>query len=537
MRHHLFHLFLALLTGPTWADVVPLSPPITAATLYPDGARITRTTALDLPAGRHDLVIDGLPEDVAGSLMWSLPEGLILLSRQTETVAIPSEVLLSGPIKPLYDRFIQLTDELRALEARMEIHRLDRLAFEAQKSALTALLGAPRDASSTAEDITAMAEAIATLTRDSGARAIESDRAAEALEEELEFIRNDLEAAEEALDDAGVPAFAETRITLTVTAEAPVTGTLQLTYLDAYSGLYWRPTYAFHLTTTEPPTLSVDRGAQIAVGVAEDWTEVDLTLSTLRPTGWLIAPMPYPNLRTIVKPGPERGAPGSFIEPVIEAAAAASPAPTASVTDLGVTYHLPDPFSAQAATGPVELWLGRLDLDVTLRAVAIPEQAKTAFLQAFATNPSQIPLPGAQETQRFVDGNFVGVSGIPDIRPGAEVQLGFGPLQTVSVAKVTTHRNTGDTGVLARQNRQTTDQRIDIANHGERSWDLRVINSVPYSEQENLKITWSASPRPSITDLDDKRGILAWDGPLGSGESRTISLETDITWPLEMELR
>ena len=539
MRRHLFHLCLAFLTGPIWADVVPITPAITAATLYPDSARITRTATLDLPSGRHDLVFDGLPEDVTGSLMWSLPEGLTLLARQSETVTVPTAEILSGPIKPLYDRYAGLQEQVRALKARIAGLRLDRVTFEAQQAALAAMAGAPRDASPTSDEIAAIAEGIATLTRDSGARAIESDRAAEALEEQLELLTADLEAAQDAIERIGVPDFTKTRVILTVQAAAPVTGTARLTYLDQYSGMYWQPTYSFHLTTAEPASLVLDRGALISVGTAEDWIDVDLTLSTLRPTGRLIAPSVWPQRRTISPL--EKETYRALAEPVIEAPViveeVARPAPTVAATDLGVTYGIPDPFTARAAAGPIDLWLGRMELDVTLRAVAIPGLSKTAYLQAFATNPSQIPLPAAAQTQRFVDGNFVGEDRMPDMRPGDDVELGFGPLQTVSVAKVTTRRNTGDTGIVTRQNRETMDQRIDIANHGQRSWDIRVVDAVPYSEEDDLKITWTADPSPTITDLDDKRGILAWDGVLAPGESRTISLETDITWPLEMEMR
>ena len=63
------------------------------------------------------------------------------------------------------------------------------------------------------------------------------------------------------------------------------------------------------------------------------------------------------------------------------------------------------------------------------------------------------------------------------------------------------------------------------------AWPLRVLDQVPYSEQEDLVITWNARPRPTETDVDDQKGILAWDSEIAAGASQTIILNYSLEWP------
>ncbi len=37
---------------------------------------------------------------------------------------------------------------------------------------------------------------------------------------------------------------------------------------------------------------------------------------------------------------------------------------------------------------------------------------------------------------------------------------------------------------------------------------MRLIDRVPYSEQDALKVSWKADPAPTETDWHDRRGVL-----------------------------
>ena len=69
------------------------------------------------------------------------------------------------------------------------------------------------------------------------------------------------------------------------------------------------------------------------------------------------------------------------------------------------------------------------------------------------------------------------------------------------------------------------------------TWPVRVFDRVPYSEQEELDISWQASPRPSEEDYEDRQGVLVWDFDLNAGGKQAVSLSYQLEWPEGKVLR
>jgi hypothetical protein len=78
---------------------------------------------------------------------------------------------------------------------------------------------------------------------------------------------------------------------------------------------------------------------------------------------------------------------------------------------------------------------------------------------------------------------------------------------------------------------------IEIRNLTGEAWNLRLIDRVPYSEEEDLEVRWTATPEPAETDLDGARGILAWDLALAPGATEVVRLDHVLTWPANKVLR
>ena len=76
-----------------------------------------------------------------------------------------------------------------------------------------------------------------------------------------------------------------------------------------------------------------------------------------------------------------------------------------------------------------------------------------------------------------------------------------------------------------------------VENLTDKAWPLRVIDRVPYAEQEDLQITHTATPAETTADYDDKRGVLAWDLDLAAGAKQVIKLDTTMRWPADQVLQ
>jgi hypothetical protein len=161
----------------------------------------------------------------------------------------------------------------------------------------------------------------------------------------------------------------------------------------------------------------------------------------------------------------------------------------------------------------------------------------TAYRKVTFTNTSPERLLGAQSAIIYVDGRLMGSINFATIEPTQEADLFFGPIDGLLVSRTVLDRNEGDRGIISRSNENSEDIRIDIENLTDRAWDLAVFDGVPYGEQEDLVIDWTAAPKPAQVNDADRRGILRWDLTAPPASKQSISIKTKITWPEGLDLR
>ena len=73
--------------------------------------------------------------------------------------------------------------------------------------------------------------------------------------------------------------------------------------------------------------------------------------------------------------------------------------------------------------------------------------------------------------------------------------------------------------------------RIDLENLTDRTWMVELRDRVPFSEQEDLKITYAADPSPDLEAVDDKRGVLQWNIEMEPGNQASVNTSFKMTWP------
>ena len=83
------------------------------------------------------------------------------------------------------------------------------------------------------------------------------------------------------------------------------------------------------------------------------------------------------------------------------------------------------------------------------------------------------------------------------------------------------------TGALA----TTFNFRITLKNLHERAIAVAVIDQIPVSQNADIKIELIGKTAPSKRDLEDKRGLLAWEMKLEPDEERLVDFGYRVTWP------
>ncbi len=533
-------IILAFIPYIAMADDITLSSDVTAVTLYPSGATIIREVPFSAPAGQHDLILTDLPRDtpletvrvsVAGAAMGSVTvRNDFVPPRGDDTDAA---------IKAAEAKVEQLEQALREGRAGVEAIRLEDKAAAARVAFLQKLgegdgveqlgVAALRDLVDMIGDETLMA-----IKAGQNARL-----RADAAERDLKDLREDLDQARQALNALVPEVEARAMLSVSVSGPQPLEGVLTITY--NIWGAQWQPVYDVKLDRASG-ALEIERGAFVAQSSGENWTDVALTLSTVRPSErtapgeigpwqrWIEDPAQLDKRRAGQNLGQSLGGVLEMREVVMPAPMEADAVTSAEFDGLAVTYSYPEPVSIASNADHLRVALGSLKTKADVVARAVPLVDQTAYLTAQLRNDmGELILPG--QMMLYMDGRYIGQGQLGLIPAGGEAELGFGPIEGLQLSRTVLNRNEGDRGLISKSNELSEEVLIEVENLTGEPWAIELIDRVPFSEQEDLEISWGARPRPSVQDVDGQRGVLQWDFDLPAGETQKITLNHTLEWP------
>lgn len=536
---------LALAPTVLHAETFLIDTKVTEVTVYPRGADIIRTGAYEIPAGNHRLVLQGIPANDENQLfsIQVLTEGLTqtALLRRFENLPVKdrkSEAVIQAEdrIEAIEDQITAVTDKAKATRLRAEAAR-QSLLFLGQ---LGQNEGLPADPNTLREITRMIAEESLRAEQEAQSAEIEArgvERQLEQLEEDLLIAQADLAALIPEADD-------HVFVAVDVTAETATEGALTVSYIDSYAA-EWSPGYEFHLATGDAPTVRIDRNLLITQDTGENWRDVTMHVSTIAPTGQNAASW-LPSLRHWIRETPqsqpEQGNFGKLVEAIVEAPVVVEETSigtmlTSSVEGTGITYTLPNLISVSTGYEITEVALDSITQSAEVFALGVPWRDDAAYRTARFTNPMDQRLLESAATRWFVDDVLVAAGESQEIGPREEVEMGFGPIHGLTLSRQILNRSSGDTGIISRSNQRIEQAEISVENLTDQTWPLRLLDRVPYSEQDDLEITWNANPRPNEENVDNQRGILAWKMDIAPDQKANITLNLELNWPEGMDLR
>ena len=538
----LLALLLATTALPALADTITATSRITAVTVYPEGAKLTREVTFTAPtAGAHDLLVTDMPSDSQSGLVQLFPGDGVQLGAFTlrsdrlpprEDPLTPDQTAAKSTVDAAETAEQQAILALDAVQARVD-------AAEAQARFLSSFTGALPDAA-TPDTIRAMAAMI-------GSETLAARQAALTASADLWPARKALQDAQEALAKAraafdALPGADTDYTALAVAITAEAAGDHSITLTQYIGGASWRPFYDLNLTRDGDDALRFGRSVLVTQFTGEDWSDVALTLSSSAPSQQAAPSTLWPELRRIEVPGAAEdlalksvASDAMVSEPMLEAAPAPITAGAAIEGDT-VVYIYPNTVTVASGAEDLRLPLDSLSFAPVVKAVAVPRIDRTAFVTASFVNTSAEPLlPG--NAMLYREGVLVGTAWLDVMAPGVETDVAFGAIETLRIKREMPTRAEGETGVFTTSNQRTESAVITVENTGTDAWPLRVLDLVPFSEQDQLVVEMTADPTPSETDVDGQRGILAWDFDLAAGAKTTITLSHTLRWPEGMDLR
>jgi uncharacterized protein (TIGR02231 family) len=534
-----------LLPLPLAAETIEVVTRPDRVTVYPQGASVERSVPFDAPAGEHKIILPGFPEDLAlDQLRVSAPKGVTIgtIALSSERQPVTADVK-SAEVTAAEDEVERLEEVLAKTDDTIAAIRLKIEAADAQVGFLNRMRAGDGSATATPEEVRALLQVIGDEVAKArqgalaaGAEIRAAERARKDDAEALEKARQSLAAITDRVEKRSV-------VTVSVVTAAPGPASLTVTTFTPEAG--WAAVYDLRLARGETPSLQVERGAGVFQASGEDWTAVELVLSSAMTHGDASPGKIHPWQANIVseqqardEKAREMATAAGMAEPIMEPEAVVEHSMVFGMQTDGitVTYKFPARVDVRDEADWLRLSLDKLTLVPRIFVEAVPMAEETAFLMAEITNSTpEILLPGPADV--YVDGALRGKSNLPLIAAGDTADVGFGMIEGIRLKRTVPNRSSGDRGLIAKSNAQEEVATIEVKNLTGEDWPLRLIDYVPYSEQDDLVVTYTATPPETEHDWKGERDILMWDLDLKAGETQEIRLEHSLNWPSGWLLR
>jgi len=521
-----------------------LNAPITAVTVFRDGARVVRTGVLELTAGLRPVVVRDLPASADPASVRVAVRGRdaalleVEVNREYGADPVRAEVVrLRSEAESCRDAVQALQDEDAAEQARLGFAR------HLSEAAATALARAVGSGRAGRDELAQMADHLAASTASALERRRDIAVRKRVAERELQAAEQRLADAERRADPAEF-----TEVTAAIEATADTRAEIEVAY--HVSGASWQPLYDLGLNAE---LLTVSYLAQVIQRTGEDWPAVPLVLSTTRRGQHSELPELQPWYVSRRSPEPPSGPPRHASSAMLSAggpaedagsarlAADAQPVKAPQAAPLtaelaesaaGQVYHVPRPLAVPADGNPHKTTISRFDLDAALDHLAVPVLAPEAYLRATMTNTSPLLLL-AGSARIFHDRQFAGETALQTVAAGEELELQLGVDEQIRIERKL-HRRATSKAVLGGTRTVDIAYETTVENHRAGQARISVHDHIPVSADAEIKVRLrETSPNPSDqTDL----GELTWKLTLEPGQSATIRHRFTVEHPAQVSV-
>ena len=554
-----------LITGvfltPVYAAEIKATSNIDSVTVYPSGARITRHAKVKVTKGSHVILLDDLAAQaspgsirVEGRATGELEIGSVDSRRvnvaTTDAAVIASErKRIEKQIEGLHDKSAAIQSETDAAQTQLTlIQNLTQLPVRPSVG--------PSGVAKSREDWAGILSLIAERMRPAQ-KVLLGNKVRQRI------ILRQIKDLQGKLATVAPNQKMRTQVKVHVIAAADLEVDLKIQYQVRRAS--WRPLYDARLATggkTVLPALTLVRRATITQRTGEAWDKVRLELSTSQPAGGTAAPelyqlsvdfwqpRPPPSPRPMAMSAPPRArslrrdkkeklqneADYSRATGLVQKVRARPQRAKVKIAPFQAVFEVPGRQTIAQTGEAKRVMIDQTSLEPSLLVRTVPKRRAVAFLYAKFLLPKGTPyLPGP--VQLFRDSTFVGGGHLPLLRPGQDHELGFGRDDAVLVKFAVLEEKRGETGLISSSKTDKRNYKITVRNLHERAITLSVLDQIPVSKNQDIRVELNAKTSPTRRDVKDRRGVLAWEKTMRRGEEVVIEFGYRITWPSGKNIR
>lgn len=549
------------------AEVIEATSKISAATVYPGSAHVTRSVTLDLQPGDHTVVFEKINPP--------LDENTLSVSGEGEAAV----KIYGGYIK---QEFVKKNPDARAADIEAKIQDLDDQT--AERNSDSQVLDQKKEYLNSVKLFSGgqlPKDLVTTMPSVDHLKGVGDYLAAELgdIEKQKNEIRIKLRdiAKERAKLTLQLNSLRSTEATGIVRKLAvdlacvkPGKFTLNVSYL--VNGAFWRPIYDARTDITKSEVDFTAFG-MVKQNTGEDWEDVALTLSTAKPniggrmpyvSPWVITGYLQNQSKGIFESRARDAAPalatigsGSQYEPYYsqtqynigdetrqdiqkrkENKFAEIAYSQVAQNGLSVTFRIPRPVSLKSDGSENKFPIATQTLKSDFEYSGFPKAAELSYLGSEVVNSKDLQML-AGEVNLFLEGNFIGKSDIQNVGPGEKFSLYLGVNENIKVKREQLDKKVDDIMIagIPSPNRTTTfKMKIKIENYENRKIKYNLFESMPTTQNDKqIKIrVFDVNPEPAKKDWDDRKGVWQWVVELEPKAKKEIVYTYSVEAPRDM---
>ncbi len=323
----------------------------------------------------------------------------------------------------------------------------------------------------------------------------------------------------------------------------------KLSYTYNVGGVYWQPFYDVKFTKPSEPASFVLK-AQLTQQTGEDWNDVKLIFSTEQPNSGRILGNLYPyylqpqqqHARTYRKQANNVESIAAKVSGVSEDAAEyAVPMANATkysemtvsqLTMLGKEYEVGMKHTIISDGKEKIIALETKSTKADYKHYTIPKIEKAAYISALMPQWEDLELMDASG-KIYLENNYINDTYISSSNTEDTLNLSIGQDKRVAVDRKVAKTKPEKTGLLSNTIETIVTITLSIKNNNQTPIDINVVDQIPLSNQENIKIT---AGDLSKAQYDEKTGKLTWDFSLKALEQKTITFNYTVRQPKGVNL-
>jgi uncharacterized protein (TIGR02231 family) len=528
-----------------YATEIEVKSEISEICVYTDSALINRVSRLELKTGTYKAAFPEIIPEVDENSLRVSAEGTAII--KLFGAQVKTEYLEEVPS----ERIRQLKEEIQKLEDEItRVENLKTILMEKKEFLNSITLFSneqiPQDLMTRMPQISDLENILFFLDKEL------KDIYTQSLNCELEMrdLKNKVETLKRELSQvSGVQRKLKRSIIVELEVLKEGATDLKVSYL--VKGASWNPIYDARANFEKSEVEFVSYGV-IKQVTGEDWLEVDCALSTAKPrvggsmpyvASWFLRPYQPEVMRDKVSaiPAPAyqteafKKEVGALEEPVESEMKYA----TAEEKGIAVIYNLPSKISVKSDKSEHKFPISSQILPAEFDYSSYPRVSPFAYLGSRVTNSKGLQLL-AGRVNIFLEGDFVGFSGIGNIAPSEEFDLYLGIDENVKVKRELLEKKVDETliaGIPSRTKRTTFKYKLTVENYKSKKIKVKLFEVMPVSEDDRIKIKIDEiSLKPGVEDWEDRKGVWLWELELDPQQKQEIFYTFTVEHPRDMQV-